>query len=363
MNYNRQVMEMRGKILLTVVALCATAYFSVLLAYSTYNTDFPVFYRAASSVLDSETAGSAVYDFAEINKYPVQELDTGGAFIYSLAAAYFMAPLALLPYYTAKALIIFLGILSYFTSVIIILRLAGFFGSKQLCLLALSLFWFPFIRDLRFAQINSIMLLLVVLGIYLALKRPLLAGMFIGIASLFKLSPLAIAMVLGLKNWRIFAGCFAVFAASFTLPGASVWFTAISNIYPSGKTPMYLYLSQIGLGWFAIYVALIAGLTALVAYKAKDTEYLALASLAVPSMFLCAPVIEQTHLTFLILPFLWLLAVRLYWPVILSVPLMFAGHWFDIAGLLILWVSILVLLTNVWHLENYKHRSMKILSP
>jgi hypothetical protein len=282
-----------------------------------YNTDFPVFYRAATIVLDRDAPNTDIYnqDREIASKYEANILEGGGrgSFVYSVAAAYLLSPLGLLPYYAAKTVTVMLNVVAYLVSVAIALHLAGATGRLFFYPLLLSYLWWPFIDNQLNAQVNSLLLLLVALSVLAAVKnRPKVAGVFLGIAALFKLFPLVIAGVLGLKNWRIFAACLAAFGASFLIPGSTLWLSAVNTgFYPlliALYTPIYSYLSQFGFAWYAFYAAAVTAATAYFAYNNREPDYPLLASFAITAMFLVMPIIEYYHLTLLAFPYAYLLA-------------------------------------------------------
>ena len=291
---------MKSKLILGVMVLLVCFYFSVFLAHYTRNTDFPIFYYASKTILDPNATYISVYDIDIGNKYSIPETTKIRAFIYSIPVAYIMAPLALMPYSKAKSAMIFINILMYLAAITIILRIGGASGRWFIYPLALSCLWPPFIQNMRLGQVNAILLFLVSVAVFAAIKnRPILCGIFLAIATLFKIFPLAIAMVLGIKNWRIFISCVVALGASFLIPGSLKWFHAFNNIYAGSYAPIYLWLKQFGLGWFWVYAALIAGFTAFIAYRTKDTDYPLLTSFAIPAVFLTMPIMEYYHLTLL----------------------------------------------------------------
>jgi len=290
------------KLIFSGVVLLVCFYFSVFLSHYTYNTDFAVFYYAASTILDPNTPNISVYDIDTTNKYSIPEATQshGFTFIYSMPVAYIIAPLALMSYFKAKAVMIFINIMLYLSAIAIVLRMGKASGRWFAYPLALLCLWWPFIQNMRQGQVNGILLFLIALAVFAATKnRPTICGIFLAIAALFKLFPIAIAMLLGLKNWRIFASCIVAFSVSFIIPGSLKWFQAIGNIYGGSYAPIYLWLKQISLVWFWVYAATIAGFSALVVYRAKDANYPLLTSFAIPAVFLTMPIMEYYHLTLL----------------------------------------------------------------
>lgn len=300
------------KLIFSVVVLLVCFYFSVFLSHYTYNTDFGVYYYAASTILDPNTPNISVYDIDTANKYSIPEATQlhGFTFIYSMPVAYIMAPLALIPYFKAKAAMIFINILMYLSAITIALKMGRASGRWFAYPLALLCLWWPFIQNMRQGQVNGILLFLIALAVFAATKnRPTICGIFLAIAALFKLFPIAIAMLLGIKNWRIFASCIVTFGISFLIPGSLKWFQAISNSYGGSYAPIYLWLKQIGLVWFWVYAAAIAGFSALVVYRAKDANYPLLTSFAIPAVFLTMPIMQYYHLTLLAFSYSYIIVI------------------------------------------------------
>lgn len=298
------------KLIFSVVVLLVCFYFSVFLSHYTYNTDFGLYYSTAKKILDSNTPISSIYDIDTVDKYSIPEAIENAGFPYSMPAAYIMAPLAFMPYFKAKSVLIFINILMYLAAIAIALRLGGASGRWFAYPLALLCLWPPFIQNIRLGQINAIILFLIALAVLAATKnRPTICGIFLAIAALFKLFPIGIAMVLGIKNWRIFVSCLLAFVISFLIPGSPKWIEAISSYprYYNHYNPIYLCLKQFGFIWFWIYAATIAGFSALIAYRAKDKNYLILTSFAIPAVLLTMPIIEYAHFTLLTFSYAYLL--------------------------------------------------------
>lgn len=290
------------KLIFSGVVLLGCFYFSVFLSHYTYYTDFAVYYYAASTILDPNTPNISVYDIDTTNKYSIPEATQshGFTFIYSMPVAYMMAPLALLPYFKAKAVMIFINMLMYLGAITITLKMGGASGRWFAYPLAFLCLWWPFIQNMRQGQVNGILLFLIAIAVFAAIKnRPTICGVFLAVAALFKLFPIAIAMMLGIKNWRVFAGCIVIFGISFIIPGSLKWYQAMGNIYGGSYAPVYLWLKQFGFGWYWIYAAIIAGFSALFVYRAKSAGYPLITSFAIPAVFLTMPIMEYYHLTLL----------------------------------------------------------------
>lgn len=347
---------MKGKVFLCIFVFAISVLISVIVT-TKQNTDFPAYYRASKVIFDPCVDNTQIYSLDyTVNRYDIPEAWMN--YRYSMLIAYIMSPLALLDYYTAKGVIVFLNIMAYLVSVSIILRLANVSGRMFWYPLMLSVLYLPFIDDIRLAQINSAMFLLVTLSVYAAVKnRPNICGFLLGIASLIKFFPIGVAMILGLKNWRIFAACVVTFGLALLLPGTKEWFS--SFMYPPYKaiwySPIYIYL---GVYLFSVYAAIIAFTTAIIAFKHRHLDNPPLAALAIPGVFLCAPVVEPYHLVLLAFTYAFLVAnIKKPWYV-LSLILVSAGSIVEgeyfyyiygiIVGLFILWSGLIAQYKHQW---------------
>ena len=366
----------KDKIILCLLMILLCGCIAVVSALYTENTDFPAFYRAAMIIMDPNIPNENVYDVADpINMYNIPEEFV--QYRFSLPAAYLISPLALLPYSSAKAVMTLINILAYAVSVIVLLRFVNASGRRFVWPLAFSFLWMPFLRDIGFVQVNSILLIFITIAVFMAIKdRPLATGMFLGTAALFKMFPIAIAMVLGLKNWRIFTSCVLMFSLALILPGSKEWFASFA--YTSFRTEfysvIYMWLKGYNILLYVVYVALVGGITALVAHRFKYYNYPVLTSLAIPAVLLTMPIIEYFHLVLLIFPYVYLLTQRL--PVIYTIFLMislivifsggflFPGYiitsYLIIIGLFILWVTIISLILNK-HPEHFNNNNGKLI--
>jgi hypothetical protein len=283
--------------------------FSLYVAQFTKISDFPIFYSTANTVLEKGIVNDAIYNTIDSNNpYRIPEAyGKDAAFIYSKFAALLFTPLGLLPYFYAKTLLIFLNILAYLAGIFLFLNFLGFTGRMHLFVWGLSFIWAPFIHIVRICQIDGLLLFLLAGALYLAERqKPLSAGAMIGVAMLFKIYPLALAMVLAVKNWRILLGCLAVFAASFLIPGATSWFAAVPNIYGHAYSIIFLSLKSQTIWMYIFYSLLVGGATALLVYKRQDMSFTHIFALTLPAIYLTMPIVEYCHLTTLIITFLFL---------------------------------------------------------
>ncbi|MEA4925052.1 MAG: glycosyltransferase family 87 protein [Syntrophomonadaceae bacterium] len=346
---------MINKYIFYIMLLLAGLIITVSIVAYTVGGDFPIFYHVAKIILDPNAPNSQIYDFLTSDQYSIPQTTPCTYYFYSMAASYILAPLALLPYYWAKTLFIFLDFIAYIVAVGIILYNLGAKERWFFYPLALSILWFPFVMDIASGQINSILFLSIVLAVCAANKnKTILAGVILGLAALFKLFPIAIAMVLGLKNWRILAACVATIAISFLIPDSLFWIHSLAS-RPAGYIPdIYKYLNNLGIYWFWLYSAIVGLITAIVAWRARHVDYFSLASLAIPATFLAAPIIEIYHLTILIFPYYYLLVAmkkdRIYIlllglsaiAIYCAISILWTVNRVQFAGLLLLWIIALI---------------------
>ncbi|MEW6572533.1 MAG: glycosyltransferase family 87 protein [Bacillota bacterium] len=298
---------------LTVLMLFASVIF-VSTEYAKGSTpkksDFATFYFAACVMTDPEVPNSQIYDYPQpslYSKYGITEKPM--RYGYSIGAAYLLAPISLFSFKTAKIVCNVLNVITYVTAVAVVLWLRQVFGLRFIILLAVSLFWAPFLCNQMEVQTNTLILLFIALSVFLAEKKlPVFGGFFLGIASLFKLYPIIIAVVLGLKNWRITASCLLTFGASFLIPNSTAWFSSLDkSLYRYHSYPFH-WLTHVDPLFFVIYVLIIASVTAFAAYTARHADYAALTSLALSGTLLIMPVINYHHFSVLIFCFICLFA-------------------------------------------------------
>lgn len=315
---------MNSKLIIAAVALATSILVSALLSYKTYDTDFPCFYYVASTVLDPQASNEDIYRYTEDreNKYSIPEKkEIKDTLLYSVPAAYVLAPLALMPYYAAKATMIFVNLLAYLIAVAMILRLARASSREITWGMAISSLWLPFLHTVGYAQINGLILLLVASAVLVVTRGYWhLCGALIACAALFKLFPVAIALVFGLRSWRVLVGFFVVFAIAFLVPGSTKWVSTLSNFltddarYATYGT--YLWLKEVNPVLVFLYPLIIVTMTALITLFAKDDDYPLLASFAIPAVLLAMPRLEYNHLTLLAFTYGYLFASKQYsgWP-------------------------------------------------
>lgn len=300
-----------NKIFLFFASVVAIGYFSYQISVTLNGSDFSVFYCAAKIALDPVIPSSRVYDTSALLSCNVPEVVTHEYrkalhFIYSLPAAYLLSPLALLPYFYSKALVIFVDILSYVIAFQLLLKnvLPDKHSIKSPKYLLLAPLWLPFHCDIEYAQINSAIFLFIVIAAIKASKTPSLSGFLLGVVSLFKLFPLGIALLLGLKNWRVAASCLLTVIISLAITDSWSWFTAIGNISSFGKTPVYSII-EFNNYLYIFYVIFIAGITAFVIFFGNFDDFFII-SFGITAIFVIMPIIEYHHLVLLIAPLLYI---------------------------------------------------------
>src|SRR4030066_582563 len=312
---------MNRKFGIVVVAFASSIFVSSFFSRKIYNTDFPIYYFVAAPILDPRASPEDVYRYPEDteNKYSIPErIDVRERFLYSLVAAYLLAPLGWLPYYTAKAVMIFFNIAAYLCAVVLILKMGNVSDRWVAWGAGISCLWLPFLHTLGGGQINGLILLLVAAAVLAATRgHPYLCGALFALAALLQLFPIAIALVLGLRSRRILAGFAVLFGASFLIPGATEWISRIINfLREDTNLPAYEWLKSMHPLLVVIIPILIGGITAIVTVLSNGTDYPMLASFAIPAVFLSMPRLGYYHLTVLVFTYGYLFSLKEFrtWP-------------------------------------------------
>ncbi|MEA4925054.1 MAG: glycosyltransferase family 87 protein [Syntrophomonadaceae bacterium] len=352
---------MRAKYVLLTVLLIVIAGFSIWCSQYTASTDFASFYRAAKIALNSQQPISDIYriDDQDITKYSIPANEHFVEYRYSVLTTYLISPLALLNYDAANAAMIFINIVCYALAVILILKNRGAQGRWFLYPLAIAFLWMPFIQNIRWGQINAILLLLITLAVLQADKnRYFVAGVLLALATLFKPFVLAVALVLFLKDWRVAIGYIGVIFAALLLPGTSEWLH--SFFWPPHPyfcySAAYRCFSSWGYAYFWIWAVAIGLITAYITLLNRRRDYLAVTALALPAVLATTPVLEVNHPTILIFVFASLINQKLsklsITLVIISWFLTYAGSStleggaMLYAGIFTLWIAMLMVLTG-----------------
>lgn len=342
----------RLKIALLIVVLSMVVFYSYLVTEpicpNDLNSDFSTFWHAGHIVLDSSIPNETIYTeeyYSLYSKYDTIEKPM--PFVYSISAAYFFSFLTLFNYTTAKLLMNILNIVFYLAAIVIMLRFFKASKKEYISGLTFALLFTPFLGNQHWIASDTILLFLIVLGVVFAASRPYLSGVLIGAAALFKVFPIAVAMVLGLKNWRILFGFAVAFGSVMLIPGSLDWFASIghvSRIY----SPIYKWLSDINIYYFLAYACMVVAITAIFSINsAKHVDFSLLGSFAVTAAFLIMPVVEYHFLTLLVLPYLYIVFNKpLSWQItaaLISFLVVTLGLIVNVAiyGVLVLWVLLL----------------------
>jgi hypothetical protein len=268
-----------------------------------YATDFPVYYITAKRVVDPNITISDIYKFEVKNSGLPEKNSIGQHFIYSPVIATLLSPLSLMSYYTAKTTFIFLNIMSYFASIALILKLIDRYKGTFF-LQALLFMLIPFLTNTWGAQLNGLILLIIIAGIYLAeIKKYGLSGTFLGFSALFKISPLIITLFLGFFNRRLTAASLILFSLAILAPGTFQWLKTIPMV-SAGHTPVYLFLNQYGFKWMLLYSSLVALMSFYCLLKSKTSELMTIFAYSIPSTFAIMPVVTYHHLIILVVTYI-----------------------------------------------------------
>lgn len=346
-------------------------YYSVQYAMISPRPDFTAFYYAASVILDPDIPNTAIYDYNIMNgigsKYGINQQIM--PYIYSLPIAYLLSPLALMPYEISKIAWNLINLFLYLIAVAIVLRLGKATGRRFIYLMTLSLAWVPLILNQFWLQSNAVIFFLITLAAMTAvLNYPIICGLIIGIAVLFKLYPISIALIFGLKNWRIFIACIVLLGVSLLTPNSHKWLSVIHEIvFPKHITIFQLISQYLNFYWFVIYSLLISIITGLVTYRAKSADYCFLVGIAITAVFLIMPVVWVHYYTIFMFCYAYLFASANTLPrwlliaTFLSFGLVTFGAIFSPiiaeAGNIIIWMSMVIYL--MISAVSLKHNTFK----
>jgi hypothetical protein len=200
---------------------------------------------------------------------------------------------------------ILLNLLAYGAAVGLLLQGLGATERWFLYPLGLSLPFTPFLQTLCYGQTNGLLLLAIVVSAWLAVrKKHMAAGVLLGAAMLFKLFPAVIALVAGMPSRRIWTGAAALFALNFAVPGSLDWFAAIPSVDAQFTSVIWRSLQDLGPGFVGGYLLLVLSIALYLAGQVEDVYFRYAYGTAV--MFLLMPVFSYSHLTFWIVPILFI---------------------------------------------------------
>ncbi|MCL6445956.1 MAG: DUF2029 domain-containing protein [Alicyclobacillus sp.] len=243
---------------------------------------------------------------------------------------------------TAKGLWTLMAVLAYVGAFILLLRMAAPNARYEIYLLLLAsvLFSFPLYQDLYWGQANSFIFLAMVGAFYLYWKNrwPWVAGLLLGVAVVFKLTPaFALLVFLLRRQWRMLMGCvvwivLSTVASAFILGwgtlwqfvkvlpsfnaqnmqhGPAPWNSSFAGVLTAWEAPSYYskgvsatFVHQMNVLWMAGFVVLV-GVTLLRCRSVDKRWDVALAALC---SLLLSPLIEDHHMILAWIPFLLLFA-------------------------------------------------------
>jgi hypothetical protein len=351
-------------IIVAAIILVVTVMGNISNAFVSPNSDFGSYWYAGNILRNHTLPITEIYDFARsctgslygAFKPPVQ-------FNYSIPVAYLFVPLTYLSYIPARIVLCTVLFCSYLLSVYLLLKRNQISGTRLYLVMAVSTLYVPFLFSQHWPATDPFLLLCTVIALVNAEKKPCLAGVLIGVAALFKIYPLFIAVMLGIKNWRIALGAFLIFGAAFLIPGEMAWIhnllipgNVITRESPLAVVPVYCQNHS----YFYLF-ALCASITTIIAlFKNRVKAYDVFVVLSIVTMFVIMPAYEYQHFVLMIIPFIYIythISKLPGWLVIvatISLVLISAGFSvLDIYGVLLLWMAMLTLeLTNALNIKR-----------
>jgi hypothetical protein len=282
-------------------------------AKTSVTRDFAAFYCAGSIVIDSSLRDVSVYDPVAMEKAAIGlGLDVKPEkYLYSIPIAYLFSPLTLLSYDDAKLAFLIISFILYFTAIVIILKTMLPIKKWFSFFAIVPWIWLPFLINQQWIQSNSLLLLWIALGVYLAMQRKdLSAGFMFGIAILMKVFPIILVLLIGIKNWRIFAASLATASLFFVFPGSFRWIEVLMYTNHPNSSPIVHISNALGPFWRLAFQGAIFGLSAVLVYRFKRRDYLLISAFGVISSLLISPVVGAYYYTLLILCFVYLYSAR-----------------------------------------------------
>jgi len=160
--YIKIVLKQKEHYVVVAVVLIMLFFVFFFLARQIYNTDFPFYYRAGSIILDPKASNADLYFYNEREKYSIpEEISAEIIFTYGVPIAYFLAPFALLPYYTAKTAMILLNVFGYLYAISVILSFFNVSRRSYLYTILVFGLWPPFIYNLMLVNVNGLLFFLI----------------------------------------------------------------------------------------------------------------------------------------------------------------------------------------------------------
>lgn len=292
-----------------IVLFILHSLWSFQLSKTSVTRDFAAYYVAASIVVDPSLRDEDVYDPAVMEKAAIERgLDVNPQkYLYSVPIAYLFSPLTLLSYEDAKLAFLLISLLSYFAANIIVLKIMQPTRKWLPFFAVVPWIWLPFVINQLWIQANSILLLLIALGVYFSSKKQdLPAGFMFGLAILMKVFPIILVLLIGIKNRRIFIASMATCSLFVVFPGSLTWIKALVHTSNPNYTPAALWLKNQGPFWMLAYQGMIFGLSALAVYRFRNRNFLLIAAFGIVTSLLISPVVGGYYYTLLMLCFSYL---------------------------------------------------------
>lgn len=312
-----------------------TVLFMVSLYYAAVqrHMDFAYFYYAFQ-VIGHKQPSSLLYDLAMQHNWFVQHhlrIYPYNQYVFPPQFAVLLSFFALFPLRTATVMWVSITVFSYLCSVwllksVVVRKKSPFVNGLFFLTAVLN---FPFWWDLTVGNANTLVFFLVSLSLYLRYARGkrLMAGIPLGLAAVFKVSPeIFILYLLVNREWRFLVGNLLTVAGStlLTVVVAGIAplqyyashftrFTAMSM--ENGGTPYnssllgllqtwdrrgFVNLSDAGMHlWFGLYLALVVLVSCLALWQSRrlaHNDVRASLALGVLAILLLAPLVEGPHL-------------------------------------------------------------------
>ncbi|MDR5759812.1 glycosyltransferase family 87 protein [Caballeronia sp. LZ035] len=309
-------------------------------------SDFNFYYYAFQSVLNAPHDASLIYNneqlVAFLNGLGVNTVGDILIYCYPPHFALIFSPLAWLPPFTAKLVWVSMSAILCVIGAVLVAKLSYRGGDRRVTalLVAITLLSFPVLHDAYLGQSNELLFFLLAAAFFLIERNNRwTAGLFLGFAVVFKVTPLAIVGLLLLrKEWRtvlstfICAGVLTLYTASqlgfkviltyFTeelaraqaqiaaaggLPGNSSVRGVLQTLSESLGMPASAAALRLTSTLFAALICLFA--CYLVLRRSRDNR--TVFALACMTMLLAAPVLEPIHMVIALIPLVILIGTAL----------------------------------------------------
>jgi len=295
--------------------------------------DYAFFYYAFHSVLHHQVSFRALYDintqvsWLQRFHYPLNHFNQ---YVYPPQFAVLFAWLGALPFYLSAVIWMLISALAYFGGLFCLVRLLWPKVRRihLIALFVLALVVTPFEIDLIAGNVNSILFFTMAFAFYMLYgkNRPRLAGISLGLAVLFKVTPLALLLVFVLRRqWRVFAWTMISIGLGTVLTcfiiGVAPVFQYVLHFLSLGQTSMkngaapynQSIIGVIGMlqshGWwfggkavqdigYLVFVTLVARTIYSSIRRSNNVDWRLDMSLAGLCPLLFSPLVEEMHLMF-----------------------------------------------------------------